>query len=144
MNPQLAFKLAIATAAVFLPLTAIGSYNHIRAYLDIPSSVVVVENWSAFLVPFSLTIAGFITSGIGFFGGFFGPFLRRYVCVFIFAVSSLCIHAAHWLAVALGVLRFHGALDVLPLLLGFAWFGWLTVALWPNYSLKRTAADRLR
>jgi hypothetical protein len=44
--------------------------------------------------------------------------------------------------VAFGVLRFHGALDLLPLLFGFAWFGWLSVVLWPNYSFKRTAAGR--
>jgi hypothetical protein len=101
---------------------------------------VAVENWSAFLGPFSLNSAGFIASGIGSFGGLLGPLQRRLVCVFIFAVSSLCIHAAHWLAVSLGVLRFHGALGMPPLLLGFVWFGWLTAALWPNYSLKRTAA----
>ena len=144
MNLQLAFKLAIATAAILLPLEALGVYNYIRAYLDIPSSVVVVENWSVLLVPFSLNVVGVITSGIGFFGGLIGPLQRRLMCMLIFTVSALCMHAVHWLAVSLGVLRFHGALDLLPLFLGFAWFGWLTVALWPNYSLKRTAAGRLR
>ena len=140
MNLQLAFKLAIATAAIFGLLAAGGIYNYSRAYLDIPSSLVVIENWSAFLVPFFLNIAGFIACAIGFFGGLFGPFQRRLMCVFIFAAASLGIHVIHWLAVLFGVFRFHGALDVLPLTLGFVWFGWLAIALWPNYSLKRTAA----
>jgi hypothetical protein len=95
-----------------------------------------------FLIPFFLNVAGFIASAIGLFGGLFGPLHWRYKCAFVFAFGFLCIHTVHWFAVAFGVLRFHGALDLLPLLFGFAWFGWLSVVLWPNYSFKRTAAGR--
>ena len=147
MSFALAYRLALATAFVFGVLASLGTYNFFQSYLsaaaEIAATGVVVENWSLFITQFLLNIAGLILCVIGFFGGIYGPRSYRHMCVFTFAFGFVCVIALHWVAVLLGVLHFHGALSLVPPLIGLIWFGSLSFALRPNYSLKRTAAGRL-
>jgi len=148
MSFPLAYRLALVTAVFYGVVESISVYSFVRSYLDayheIAASGIVVENWSLFVVEFLLNIACFVLSIIGFIGGVFGPRKHRRMCVFIFAFGFICTFVLRWLAVSLGVLHFYGVLSLVPSLLWFTWFGLLSVALWPNYSLKRTAAGRLR
>ena len=148
MSFSIAYRLALATAVVFGVLASIGTYSFFEAYLSAAAEVaatgVIVENWSLFVTEFLLNIAGLCLSIIGFFGGVYGPRSYRHICIFTFAFGVVCVIVLRWIAVLFGVLNFHGAVSVVPALVGITWFGLLSVALWPNYSLKRTAAGRLQ
>jgi len=75
MSLSLPHKLAVATAAMFGALEAIGIVLYARSYVDVMASGVVVENWSVFLVQFLINVVALVFSAIGFFGGLIGVLL---------------------------------------------------------------------
>jgi len=145
MTLTLSQKLALGTAVVFGLLATIGVALFVGAYFALaPTLTGVSVDWSGFVVPFFSNTALAILSAIGFFGILFGRAERRNIYALVFVVGAIALHLLSWVAVAAGVRRFPDVSGLIVAVLGLVWFFGLAVALRPNYSLKRTAADGLR